>query len=480
MAHDSNGRIYVDTQNDIGIGIQEVNTVLHAGSLDLATLCRSSQVNPYAKNKPCGGTYVGALSLAQRQELNCGIDCSDSSTGCFSANLGALLSRAKVLYNWRKVTPSICRLLDFDGYEHNASCPYEPITDIIGNTTGDATMNATIVLRQVIESGNVQVADLVEALTRKGNAAGDFTRGLLVRDASDTSIAPTIVPTTGSSQYVFPAPADYAHPVTYDCVFIDYVLNGTTYWAVFYPRTYFQAKMALFYVSEEDNTLQFPKAGGEVEMIISGYNWQATWGGKDNPDADLVMSLSPGQGGTTSPWSIVRLNVAPTNYENGTGVVSKTIAIAAPGQVGTGPDFTKVFYVQQECNVRPPSSRFIIVVDANDNEISSVIQMQRTPEWLQDIRVRADISWELAPQNTEAGRGIVYRIIGDDSGTFYDGRADFSIGPTSKEITEGTPTTQVVHLTNLIERPANRIYYVTLQATDASVSLRLVIESPAT
>lgn len=481
MAHDSNGRIYVDTQNDIGIGIQEVNTVLHAGSLDLATLCRSSQVNPYAKNKPCGGTYVGALSLAQRQELNCGIDCSDSSTGCFSANLGALLSRAKVLYNWRKVTPSICRLLDFDGYEHRASCPYEPIDDIIGNTTGDATMNATIVLRQVVESGNVQVSDLVEALTRKGNVTGDFHRGLLVRNTAAPSNPAVIAETAGSSQYVFPIDpeVDYAHPITYDCVFVHYVQNGNTYWAVFYPRTYFQAKMALFYVSEEDNTLQFPKAGGEVEMIISGYNWQSSWGGKDNPDADLVMSLSPGQGGTTSPWSIVRLNVAPTNYENETGVVSKTIAIAAPGQVGTGPDFTKVFYVQQECNVRPPSSRFIIVVDDAGNEISSVIQMRRTPEWLQRIRVKADISWELAPQNTEAGRGIVYRIIGDDSGTFYDGRADFSISPTSKEITEGTATTQDVYLTNLIERPANRIYYVTLEATDAPASLRLVIESPA-
>ena len=479
MAHDSNGHIYVDTQNGIGIGIQEVNTVLGAGSLDLATLCRSPRVNTYAKCKPNGATAVAQQTIAQRQAVNCGIDCSDTSTGCFSADLTALLARAKAMFDWQKVTPAICRLLDFDGYEHRASCPYEPVDDIIGNTTGDLTMNVTILVQQITESGNVQISDLVEALTRKGNVTGDLHRGLLVRNTANPSNTAEIARTAGSSQYVFPAPADYAHPVTYDCVFVHYVQNGNTYWAVFYPRTYFQAKMALFYVSSENQILSFPKAGGEVELTISGYNWQASWGGKDNPDADLVMSLSPGQGGLVAPWSSVVLYVAPTNYENGTGVVSKTITIVAPGQVGTGPDFPKVFYVQQECNVRPPSSRFIIVVDANDNEISSVIQMRRTQEWLQDIRVKADISWELAPQNTEAGRGIVYRIIGDDSGTYYDGRADFSISPTSKEITEGTPTTQVVHLTNLIERPANRIYEVTLRATDAPASLRLVIESPA-
>ena len=471
MAHDSNGRIYVDTQNDVGISIEEIRSVLsEAAGVDLST---SSKINSYAKYKPCGGTYVGALSLAQRQALNCGIDCSDSSTGCFSSDLAALLSRAKILYNWRKVTPTIARVLDFDGYEHNASCPYEPLADIIGNTTGDATMNATIVLRQVVESGNVQISDLVEALTRKGNAVGDFTRGLLVRDASDTSIAPTIVPTTGSSQYVFPAPADYAHPVTYDCVFIDYVLNGTTYWAVFYPRTYFQAKMALFYVSEENNTLQFPKAGGEVEMIISGYNWQATWGGKGNPNADIVMSLSPGQGGTTSPWSSVRLNVARSTYRSYTSTsVTKAITVSAPGQVGMPGDFTKTFYVTQACDM---ASSYIALVDENDEDAGSEVVLTRLYiEAEKAIRIRADRSWKIADQNTSQGAGIVYRIAGDDSGTYYDGRNDISV-TSSATIPTGTHTTKTVYIVNLKQIPVNRRYEVLFVSLDGTAAFRLYI-----
>jgi hypothetical protein len=473
MAHDSNGHIYVDTQNDIGIGIQEVNTVLGAGSLDLATLCRSPRVNTYAKCKPNGATAVAQQTIAQRQAVNCGIDCSDTSTGCFSADLTALLARAKALFDWQKVTPTICRLLDFDGYEHNASCPYEPITDIIGNTTGDATMNATIILRQVVESGNDQISDLVEALTRKGNAVGDFTRGLLVRDASDTSIAPTIVPTTGSSQYVFPAPADYAHPVTYDCVFIDYVLNGTTYWAVFYPRTYFQAKMALFYVSEENNTLQFPKAGGEVEMIISGYNWQATWGGKGNPNADIVMSLSPGQGGTTSPWSSVRLNVARSTYRSYTSTsVTKAITVSAPGQVGMPGDFTKTFYVTQACDM---ASSYIALVDENDEDAGSEVVLTRLYiEAEKAIRIRADRSWKIADQNTSQGAGIVYRIAGDDSGTYYDGRNDISV-TSSATIPTGTHTTKTVYIVNLKRIPVNRRYEVLFVSLDGTAAFRLYI-----
>lgn len=475
MAHDSNGRIYVDTQNDIGIGIQEVNAVLHAGSLDMATLCRSSQVNPYAKNKPCGGTYVGALSLAQRQELNCGIDCSDSSTGCFSANLGALLSRAKVLYNWRKVTPSICRLLDFDGYEHNASAPYVALPDIIGNTTGDPTMNVTIVLQQVIESGNVQISDLVEALTRKGNVTGDFRRGLLVRNTSDPSNPAEIAETAGSSQYVFPIDpeVDYAHPITYDCVFVHYAQNGNTYWAVFYPRTYFQAKMALFYVSEENNTLQFPKAGGEVEMIISGYNWQATWGGKGNPNADIVMSLSPGQGGTTSPWSSVRLNVARSTYRSYTSTsVTKAITVSAPGQVGMPGDFTKTFYVTQACDM---ASSYIALVDENDEDAGSEVVLTRLYiEAEKAIRIRADRSWKIADQNTSQGAGIVYRIAGDDSGTYYDGRNDISV-TSSATIPTGTHTTKTVYIVNLKQIPVNRRYEVLFVSLDGTAAFRLYI-----
>lgn len=474
MAHDSNGHIYVDTQNGVGIGIQEVNTVLGAGSLDLATLCRSPRVNTYAKCKPNGATAVAQQTIAQRQAVNCGIDCSDTSTGCFSADLTALLARAKALFDWQKVTPTICRLLDFDGYEHRASCPYEPVDDIIGNTTGDPTMNVTILVHQNIESGNVQISDLVEALTRKGNdVTEDFQRGLLVRNTAKPSNLAVIAETAGSSQYVFPIDpeVDYAHPVTYDCVFVHYAQNGNTYWAVFYPRTYFQAKMALFYVSVENQTLSFPKAGGTSSLVISGYEWGASWGGKDNPDADIVMSLSPGEGGSTSPSSNVTLTVQPSTYKSLTSTtVTKAITIRAPGQVGTGADFTKTFYVTQVCDLR---TGYIALVDANNEDIGREVTLTRLGiDAEKDIRIRADRSWKIADQNTEEGAGIVYKIRGDDSGTYYDGRGEISLGPSSATITTGTGTTKKVTIVNLVLTiPVNHIYEVLFVSVDHDTGL---------
>lgn len=478
MAHDNSGRIYVDTSATPkkGITIREVNSILLAGTLRLRRLCRSNRINTYAKYKPNGSPIPGNLTIVQRQAVNCGIDCSDTPTGCFSADLTALLARAKALFDWQKVTPTICRLLDFDGYEHRASCPYEPIADIIGNTTGDASMNLTILVHQNIESGNVQISDLVEALTRKGDAIGDFTRGLLVRDTSTPSAAATMAEATGSSQYVFPAPDDYAHPVTYDCVFVHYVRNGNTYWAVFYPRTYFQAKISLFYVSVENQTLTFPKTGGEASLIISGYNWQASWGGKDNPDADIVMSLSPGQGGLVSNWAEVTLSVNASNHHNYSGVVTKSITIVAPGQVGTGADFPKVFYVQQECALE---TGYIVRVDADHNELTGVIEMTTRMQAEKTILIQSDRSWELSPQNTSQGRGIVYQIIGDGEGTYYDGRNDISISPTAKTISPGTHTRVEVTLVNAEHtRPSGRQYQITLDSTDGQASLRLRIVEP--
>lgn len=492
MAH-QNGRIYIDTTTTPhkGVEIADLQQVLGRATGYLGQLCTDQEwydtgnldgqgnpiyalrplnpprINKWARYKPCASTILAVLTLEQRRAANCGIDCSDTATGCFSTNLSSLIARAKANKVWNKEMPTVYRLRDFEGYNHYASIPYEPIDDIVGNTTGDPTTNISIVLRANVESDNIQVSDLVGALTKYGNTVGQFTEGLLIKDSMDASASPVIL-TSNNSTYVFPAPSTYASPKVYDCVFIKYVNNNGTYWAVFYPNTYFQAKISLFYVSVENQTLNFTAQGGETSLIIAGYDWEANWGGKGNPNADLVMAMSPAQGGQVSNWAEVTLTVSPSTPQY-TSMITKTVIVSVPG------GFTKQFTVKQACSLK---TGYIALVDANNQDAGSEVILNRSSiDAEQDIRIRSDRSWKIADQNTAQGAGIVYRIIGDDTGTYYDGRNDINLSPSSATITTGQHTTTTVTIGNLIALPSNRAYEVLFVSLDGVASFRLRINT---
>ena len=142
MAHDSNGRIYVDTQNGVGIGIQEVNAVLGAGSLDLGTLCRAtSLINGYAKKKPLAAGNVGGYTEAQAKAINYGLYIPYYTTfgdmvrairtGDWSGATGYIASRTP--WTNKGITAADwARLLDFNGYQHNAP---QPVAQVFARNT---------------------------------------------------------------------------------------------------------------------------------------------------------------------------------------------------------------------------------------------------------------------------------------------------------------------------------------------------------
>lgn len=493
-----NGRVFIDTSTDpdTGISIGDIQKAVGRGTGDLGLLCsdqewydtgetdqqgnpvyalrRINKIKVYAKYKPNGSTLKARLTLAQRQAANCGIDCSDSSTGCFSTSPASLMERAKANCEWNKDLPTVFRILDFEEYNANASQPFQSMTDIVGNTTGDNTMYLNINLVPIVESYNMQVEDLVEALTRHGNTLSQFGYGLMYRDSASSG-TPTIIPESQSGQYSFPVPASYQSPVIYDCVFIYYVKTGSSFWGCFLPNTYFQVKLAYFYIDVEDATLSFPKAGGTRQIIIAGYEWASNWGGKGNPNADIVMSLSPDSGDDESTYAQVTLTVQTSTTRNYTGSVTKKVIISAPGRVGTGADFTKEFTVTQECDMQ---TGYIAMVDENNEDAGSEVILTRLfIEAEKDIRIRADRSWKIADQNTSQGAGIVYRILGDDEGTYYDGRNDLNVTSTSGTIT--TPTTKTVTIQNLIAIPTNRLYEVLFVSLDGTASFRLHITPQA-
>ncbi len=131
MAYDStNQRLYTDTLADppIGISTEEVRGVLvEAAGADL---CRSSLIKPFAKKKPLGTGDMSGYTEAQAKAINYGL-----YVPYFTTLYGAIYAVLNNYYGgaanyvagktpWTNnglASGDWARILDFDGYRHNAS-----------------------------------------------------------------------------------------------------------------------------------------------------------------------------------------------------------------------------------------------------------------------------------------------------------------------------------------------------------------------
>lgn len=123
----SGQRIYVDTASGTGISVSEVSSVTGVSSSDVGTLC-SSGVNKYAKFKPVkyakwNPLYNGTDKYWYRgADKNCGLSLTRLAGNALTAE------NIKAAADWRWLPPTggsaaPYRLLDFDGYRHDAQSP---------------------------------------------------------------------------------------------------------------------------------------------------------------------------------------------------------------------------------------------------------------------------------------------------------------------------------------------------------------------
>lgn len=479
MAHDTT---HIFVNGTVGISLADIAYVL-ADNTDMA---RSSKINRYAKYKPCGGNKVTELTEEERKNLNCGIDCSDTSTGCFSTNLSSLLTRAKASADWNKVPIIVSRVLDFDGYYHLAQPPYVPQSNKIGNTTGDgegSDMYINLTLTAVIETGNMRVIDLQEALTRQGDAITDFKFGLLYRNINTPNVAPTLIELdtienlvthTGTIplQVRFAAPT-YDKSVNYDCVFIAYVEhNNNTYWATFLPNTFFQINLAYFSVTVNGTPLdpnddpllklEFGESGGSAALIVSGYNWLATWPSKGTGE-NIDMTLTPSQStGTVRTYDNVVLDVGNA-IPNQIGSVEETVSISAPSEVRDitipGGDFVLKFIVHQTC----PYNNFIYAIDSDGNRVDIIAPHSLMSDDATTIRIKSNVPWRIVTNN------IVY----DDDYVSDQPTDDLAPQPVTGGSSGETITS--VDIVNTRALTAGRRYKIPFTSTDATKPVTYVL-----
>lgn len=170
MAYDSiNKRLYATAED--GITLSQVSRCLgdyrgnSNGQTDLGMMCTSPKINKWAMYKPVRFNSFGVITLEQRKSVRCGLQAVSVSkilTQSIGSNTSSSTAYTKdeclgEVMEWPYLPPrgvvansyqEWFRLLDFDGYEHDAVAPdgaWGKIT--FKDDTIDELINTTITVR---------------------------------------------------------------------------------------------------------------------------------------------------------------------------------------------------------------------------------------------------------------------------------------------------------------------------------------------
>lgn len=119
MANNGN-KIWIEPNNAVRL-LGDIKVVLGHSSNDLGTLCLSSKINKWAKNKPVNIGKKIALTAEDRYSVNYGLEINEIATHLENVALANAPTA-----DWAYLRPSApyYRMLDFNGYIHDAQLPY--------------------------------------------------------------------------------------------------------------------------------------------------------------------------------------------------------------------------------------------------------------------------------------------------------------------------------------------------------------------
>lgn len=144
MSYDSlNKKLFVDRtdpDNPKGITLAEISRCLGdyrkdtRGNIDLGMMCTSPKINPWAKNKSTpfhdrGAPHIGVLTYEQRKAANFGLNIPVASSPLEIKENYYDVQEFPKRNGWTHDVPDpyyneCYRVSDFDGYVHNAICPF--------------------------------------------------------------------------------------------------------------------------------------------------------------------------------------------------------------------------------------------------------------------------------------------------------------------------------------------------------------------
>ena len=167
------------------ISVYDIANCIGVASTDVGTLCTAkSKINIWAKYKPVRYNKIGSLTENERKACAYGLlDTREYDLSSDTAITTAFDNALNRIYSWEYESPtggnaSLYRMLDFDGYNHNAICPLffednSPQWDKVEVRVGSIADAA-------LPQGNITLSDLQE-LSTIVNADNSTGFGLLYK-----------------------------------------------------------------------------------------------------------------------------------------------------------------------------------------------------------------------------------------------------------------------------------------------------------
>ena len=167
------------------ISVYDIANCIGVASTDVGTLCSANaKINIWAKYKPVRYNKIGSLTENERKACAYGLlDTREYALSSDTAIITAFDNALNRIYSWEYESPtggnaSLYRMLDFDGYNHNAICPLfvednSPQWDKVEVRVGSIADAA-------LPQGNITLSDLQE-LSTIVNADNSTGFGLLYK-----------------------------------------------------------------------------------------------------------------------------------------------------------------------------------------------------------------------------------------------------------------------------------------------------------
>ena len=167
------------------ISVYDIANCIGVASTDVGTLCSANaKINMWAKYKPVRYNKIGSLTENERKACAYGLlDTREYDLSSDTAITTAFNNALNRIYSWEYESPtggnaSLYRMLDFDGYNHNAICPLffednSPQWDKVEVRVGSIADAA-------LPQGNITLSDLQE-LSTIVNADNSTGFGLLYK-----------------------------------------------------------------------------------------------------------------------------------------------------------------------------------------------------------------------------------------------------------------------------------------------------------
>ncbi len=195
-----NGRIYIDTSTTPhkGVEIADLQTVLGTSDNDLGQIISrggaTEAINKWSIHKPERSAKLGILTLAERQDNSFGLDIPECTS---TTGIASFMNLYASGYNYltpsgKKSIPSQCewfRILDFDGYNHNANCFVNtndltlPTSYIVGAGSVGIYFHVGINNGVNLQADSISISDL-KLGGSEGTAFGSLYFGILFTDGS--------------------------------------------------------------------------------------------------------------------------------------------------------------------------------------------------------------------------------------------------------------------------------------------------------